>query len=89
MVPGHRWSRRPGIDQVVARVDADAVRRRKKTQADRKLSIWDSGNGLTEVFGRLASIEGPCGGRPVGRAGRGWQFKARRTLHQNLNVSAG
>jgi Domain of unknown function (DUF222) len=46
------------IDQVVARVDADAVRRRKKTQPDRELSIWDSGNGLTEVFGRLASIDG-------------------------------
>ncbi len=45
------------IDQVVARADADAVRRRRKQQADREFSIWDAANGLTEVFGRLFSTD--------------------------------
>jgi hypothetical protein len=45
------------IDQVVARVDRDAVRRCREQQADRELSIWDSGNGLAEVFGRLVSTD--------------------------------
>jgi len=41
------------VDQIVARVDRDAVRRRREQQADREISIWDTGDGLTEVFGRL------------------------------------
>ncbi|KAA8961793.1 MAG: DUF222 domain-containing protein [Mycobacterium sp.] len=45
------------IDKVVGRVDPDAVRRRREQQADRELSIFDSGNGLTEVFGRLLTTD--------------------------------
>jgi hypothetical protein len=45
------------VDQVVARADRDAVRRAREQQADREFSIWDSGNGLTEVFGRLVTID--------------------------------
>jgi Domain of unknown function (DUF222) len=44
-------------DRIVARADRDAVRRRRERQADRELSIWDSGDGLTEVFGRLLSTD--------------------------------
>ncbi|HEY2198954.1 MAG TPA: HNH endonuclease signature motif containing protein [Mycobacterium sp.] len=43
------------VDRIVARADLDAVRRRRERQAERELSIFDSGNGLTEVFGRLLS----------------------------------
>ncbi|MGH3626209.1 MAG: HNH endonuclease signature motif containing protein [Sciscionella sp.] len=45
------------VDQVVARADRDAVRRRREQQADREFSIWDSGNGMTEVFGRLVTTD--------------------------------
>jgi len=45
------------IDRVVQRVDPDAVRRRREQQAGRELSIWDSGQGLSEVFGRLISTD--------------------------------
>ncbi|MBV9350732.1 MAG: HNH endonuclease [Mycobacterium sp.] len=45
------------VDQVVAGADRDAVRRRREQQADREFSIWDSGNGLTEVFGRLIATD--------------------------------
>jgi hypothetical protein len=41
------------VDRIVSRADRDAVRRRRELQADRELSIFDSGDGLTEVFGRL------------------------------------
>ena len=41
------------VDRIVSRADRDAVRRRRERQADREFSTWDSGNGLTEVFGRL------------------------------------
>ena len=51
------------VDRIVARADRDAVRRRRERQADRELSIWDSGDGLTEVFGRLLSHRCPRGGR--------------------------
>jgi hypothetical protein len=47
----------PQIDKIVARADADAVRRRTERHADRELSIWDSGEGLAEVFGRLISTD--------------------------------
>lgn len=46
------------IDRVVARRDRDAVRRRRETHADRELSVWDSGTGLAEVFGRLLATDG-------------------------------
>jgi Domain of unknown function (DUF222) len=45
------------VDRIVARADRDAVRRRREHHADRELSIWDSGEGLTEVFGRLISTD--------------------------------
>ena len=45
------------VDRIVARADRDAVRRRREQQADREFSIWDSGDGLTEVFGRLISTD--------------------------------
>ena len=37
--------------------DLDAVRRRRERQAERELSIFNSGNGLTEVFGRLLALD--------------------------------
>jgi hypothetical protein len=43
------------VDRIVTRADPDAVRRRRERQAERELSIFDSGNGLTEVFGRVLS----------------------------------
>ncbi len=45
------------VDRIVARADRDAVRRRRERQADREFSIWDSGDGLTEVFGRLITTD--------------------------------
>jgi hypothetical protein len=45
------------VDRIVTRRDRDAVRRRREHQAERELSIFDSGNGLTEVFGRLLTPE--------------------------------
>jgi uncharacterized protein DUF222 len=45
------------VDRIVARVDRDAVRRRRERHADREFSIWDSGDGLTEVFGRLITTD--------------------------------
>jgi hypothetical protein len=45
------------VDRIVARADRDAVRRRREQQADREFSIWDSGDGLTEVFGRLITTD--------------------------------
>lgn len=45
------------VDRVVAAADRDAVRRTSKQQADREFSLWDTGNGLTEVFGRLVTTD--------------------------------
>jgi Domain of unknown function (DUF222)/HNH endonuclease len=45
------------VDKVVARADRDAVRRTREQQAHREFSIWDGGNGLTEVFGRLVTTD--------------------------------
>ena len=45
------------VDRIVARADLDAVRRRRERQAERELSIFNSGNGLTEVFGRLLALD--------------------------------
>jgi hypothetical protein len=45
------------VDQMVARVDRDAVRCRRERHADRELSIFDHTDGLTEVFGRLYSTD--------------------------------
>ncbi|OBA63234.1 hypothetical protein A5647_05240 [Mycobacterium sp. 1100029.7] len=45
------------VDRVVARADRDAIRRARKQQAEREFSLHDSGNGLTEVFGRLLTTD--------------------------------
>jgi Domain of unknown function (DUF222) len=45
------------VDRIVARTDRDAVRRRRERRVDREFSIWDSGDGLTEVFGRLITTD--------------------------------
>jgi hypothetical protein len=45
------------IDKIVARADRDAVRQRRQRQAGREFCIWDVGDGLTEVFGRLISTD--------------------------------
>jgi hypothetical protein len=45
------------VDQVVARADRDAVRRRRERRGDRELSIWGDADGLTEIFGRLLTTD--------------------------------
>jgi Domain of unknown function (DUF222) len=45
------------VDQVVARADSDAVRRRRERRGDRELSIWGDADGLTEIFGRLLTTD--------------------------------
>jgi Domain of unknown function (DUF222) len=45
------------VDQVVARADRDAVRRRRERRGDRELSIFGDEDGLTEVFGRLVTTD--------------------------------
>lgn len=41
------------IDKIVARADRDAVRRRRKLQAEREVVIVDSGEGLSAFYGQL------------------------------------
>ncbi|MGB3522486.1 MAG: 13E12 repeat family protein, partial [Mycobacterium sp.] len=41
------------IDKIVAKADADAVRRRKERQAERKIGFQDQEGGLSEVYGSL------------------------------------
>jgi hypothetical protein len=41
------------VDRIVARADRDAVRRRREQQAGRDISIWEGGDGLAQIFGRL------------------------------------
>jgi Domain of unknown function (DUF222) len=45
------------VDRIVARADRDAVRRRRQCAPERELSIWDSGDGLAEVYGRLFTTD--------------------------------
>ncbi|WP_250150433.1 HNH endonuclease signature motif containing protein [Mycolicibacter acidiphilus] len=45
------------IDQVVARRDPDAVRRRRQSHEDRRVSLTDGGDGITELFGRLFTLD--------------------------------
>ena len=45
------------VDQVVARADRDAVRRRRERRGERELSIWADVDGLTEIFGRLLTTD--------------------------------
>lgn len=39
------------IDKIVAKVDIDAVRRRKERQEERGIEIWDLDSGLSEIHG--------------------------------------
>lgn len=56
--PGMTQSRLgAAVDRVVARADRDAVRRRREKHPGREFSIWDTGDGLSEVFGRLVSTD--------------------------------
>ncbi|MDT5259756.1 MAG: hypothetical protein QOD10_4836 [Mycobacterium sp.] len=41
------------VDKIVAKVDADAVRRRQERQADREVWIGDGGEGVSEIHGSL------------------------------------
>ena len=45
------------VDIVVERADSHAVRRRREAHANREFSIWDGGQGLTEVFGSLHTTD--------------------------------
>ena len=45
------------IDRVVGRHDRDAVRRARERALDRRVSLWDKGNGTAELSGLLASTD--------------------------------
>jgi Domain of unknown function (DUF222) len=45
------------IDKIVAKADADAVRRRKESQADREVWIADLVGGVSEIHGRLLTFD--------------------------------
>lgn len=45
------------VDKVVAKADRDAVRQRRQQQAERRFSIWDGPDGLTDVFGKLLTVD--------------------------------
>ncbi len=45
------------VDRIVARVDRDAVRRRRERRGDREVAFWGNADGLTEMFGRLVSAD--------------------------------
>ncbi|MGV0626738.1 HNH endonuclease signature motif containing protein [Mycolicibacter minnesotensis] len=52
------------IDKIVAKADADAVRRRNRSQADREISIQDLEGGVSEIHGSLFTPDA----RAVGKA---------------------
>ena len=45
------------IDRVVVRHDRDAVRRARERALDRRVSLWDKGDGTTEMSGLLVSTD--------------------------------
>src|ERR1700732_2900314 len=45
------------VDQIVARVDADAVRRRTKDQADREIWIGQEQDGIARIEGSLFTVD--------------------------------
>jgi hypothetical protein len=45
------------VDRVVARADADAVRRHRQQINDREVSIWESEAGMAEVYGKLFATD--------------------------------
>ena len=58
------------VDRVVARSDRDALRHARKQLADREFSIWDVGDGMTEVFGRLVATDAHAVGLAAKCVGR-------------------
>ena len=46
------------VDRIVARVDTDAVRRRKERVRDREIVIWEGGSGLYELAGAMFAHDG-------------------------------
>lgn len=45
------------VDWIVARVDADAVRRSQERMTNREVSIWESEPGMSEMHGRLLGTD--------------------------------
>ena len=45
------------VDKIVARADADAVRRRKEQQADREIWIGAEQEGLSQIIGSLFTVD--------------------------------
>ena len=45
------------VDQIVARADQDAVRRRRERRAHREVGFWGDADGVTEMFGRLHTTD--------------------------------
>jgi len=45
------------VDKIVARVDADAVRRRRQRQSDREVWIADDGEGISQIHGSLFTTD--------------------------------
>lgn len=45
------------IDRVVARLDADALRRNAQRLGDREVAFWESDPGISEMYGRLFTTD--------------------------------
>ena len=45
------------VDRIVARADADAVRRHRRQMNDREVSIWESDSGMGEVYGKCFATD--------------------------------
>jgi len=45
------------VDRIVARADADAVRRHRQQMNDREVSIWESDSGMGEVYGKCFATD--------------------------------
>jgi Domain of unknown function (DUF222) len=45
------------VDRIVARADADAVRRHRQQMNDREVSIWESDSGMAEVYGKCFATD--------------------------------
>ena len=48
---------RARVDRIVVRHDCDAVPRRERKRRDRKIEVWDSGDGLAEIRGFLRNMD--------------------------------
>ena len=75
-VKAPRWpSMTPGrlagqIDKIVAKADADAVRRRREAASDRDVWIGDRTDGLSEIHGSLFTADARALGHAPGLPGR-------------------